>query len=94
MAKVKPHVNSAPAAVKNAREASLGVKGCQLFNLLPGYIRNTRGGSIENFKSSLDIFLSTIPDQPTVPGFARAAESNSLVHQLALRAAQEGLVAT
>ena len=57
MAEVKPHVSSAPAAVKNAREASLGVKGCQLFNLLPGYIRNTRAGTIENFKSSLDRFL-------------------------------------
>ena len=36
-----------------------------------------------DFKGKLDKFLQRIPDQPTVPGGdGRAAESNSLVHQI------------
>ena len=31
------------------------------------------------FKKHLDIFLSGIPDQPTVTGLGRAASSNSLL---------------
>ena len=35
------HVNrSAPACVRKAREKSIGVKGAQMFNLLPDHLRN------------------------------------------------------
>ena len=33
---------------------------------------------VESFKNDLDGFLAKIPDQPTIPGLSRAANSNSL----------------
>ena len=50
MALPKPYVRTAPAAVRRARESSLAVKGCKLFNLLPADIRNMSGCSIDTFK--------------------------------------------
>ena len=76
---------SAPAPIRKAREASLAVKGCRLFNLLPASIRNMKATSVDQFKLALDNFLCKIPDQPTLDGFGRAAETNSLLHQLALK---------
>ena len=75
-------VPGAPANVRRAREFSLGVKGARIFNLLPSYIRNINSESIDTFKSALDKFLSEIPDHPTVGGRARAADTNSLLHQI------------
>ena len=72
------------AAVRKARESSLAVKGAALFNLLPKEIRDIDAKKVEPFKAKLDAFLSSVPDQPTVPGRSRAAESNSLLHQLPL----------
>jgi hypothetical protein len=82
MAVPKPYVRTAPASVRRAREASLGVKGCRLFNILPESLRSIHGTTLDIFKRELDNFLSTIPDQPTVPGLQRAAETNSLIHQI------------
>ena len=79
-----PVVRAAPAVVRNARERSLGVKGALIFNLLPDKLRSMNSQHIDYFKNHLDVFLSSIPDQPTVPGLGRAAESNSLLHQLPL----------
>ena len=75
---------TAPAAVRNARTGSLAVKGAQLFNLLPLQLRNSDHGDILMFKNHLDIFLSDIPDEPTVQGLTRAAISNSLLAQIPL----------
>ena len=79
-----PHniVTSSPALVKKARETSLGVKGAQIFNLLPTEVRNIDSSSVDIFKKQLDVFLSDIPDQPTTAGLGRAAQSNSLLHQI------------
>ena len=85
MALPKPYVRTAPAAVRRARESSLAVKGCKLFNLLPADIMNMSGCSVDTFNHSVDTFLATIPDQPTVPGLMRAASSNSLIDQLAMQ---------
>ena len=85
MAVPLPYARTAPAAVKRARESSLGVKGCQLFNLLPPNIRNMTGVTTDVFKKALDNFLSTVPDQPTVSGLTRAAATNSLIDQLAMQ---------
>ena len=71
-----------PAVVKKARENSLGVKGALLFNLLPDSLRTMNTDHVDMFKNHLDIFLTSIPDQPTVAGLGRAAETNSLLHQL------------
>ena len=76
---------AAPAAIRRAREASLGVKGSRLFNLIPDPIRNMQGCTVDQFKAALDTFLATVPDQPTIEGTSRAAETNSLIHQLAMR---------
>ena len=78
-----PLARGAPAAVRRARESSLAVRGARLFNLLPASLRN-QAGSFDTFKRHLDIFLSVVPDQPTVPGLARAAASNSLMDQIPL----------
>ena len=75
-------VTSSPAPVRKARETSLGVKGAQIFNLLPTEVRNIDSSSVDIFKKQLDIFLSDIPDQPTTAGLGRSAQSNSLLHQL------------
>ena len=77
----KAVVRAAPSAVRNARERSLGVKGAQIFNLLPEQIRSMNTDHIDMFKNHLDVFLASIPDQPTMTGLGRAAESNSLLHQ-------------
>ena len=78
----KQIVVHAPASVRRAREASLSVKGARLFNLLPASIRNLNADNVETFKRELDWFLSLVPDQPTIAGNLRAAETNSLLHQI------------
>ena len=80
----QPVPRSAPANIRRAREASLGVRGAKLFNQLPIHIRNSNVTTIESFKSILDQYLANIPDQPTVSGLTRAAETNSLLHQIPL----------
>ena len=85
MALPKPFVRTAPASVRRARESSLAVKGCQLFNLLPPNIRNMKGCSVDVFKRAVDTFLATLPDQPTVIGLTRAAITNSLIDQVAMQ---------
>ena len=70
-------VAKAPAMVRRAREASLAVKGARLFNLLPATIRNIDSDNVEIFKKELDSFLSLVPDQPTIAGYPRPAETNS-----------------
>lgn len=73
-----------PASVKAAKESSLRVRGCQLFNLLPASLRNSNHGDILMFKNNLDHYLSCVPDQPTTPGLVRHAQTNSLLHQVPL----------
>ena len=56
----------APNEVKRASEGSLAVRGAKLFNLLPRNIRDTEltvTNSVIPFKTKLDNFLTTIPDQ-------------------------------
>ena len=79
---LKPLCSKAPAAVRKAREASLQVKGAKVFNCLPRGIRDIVTATPENFKSTLDNWLSTIPDKPNIPGRQRAAPSNSLLDQI------------
>ena len=49
-----------------------------------GWSRNENSGDFALFKNHLDIFLSTVPDQPTIPGLSRAAATNSLLDQVPL----------
>ena len=78
----KTIVRSAPTIVKNAREQSLGVKSAGIFNLLPEKLRSMNSEHVDIFKNHLDVFLMSIPDQPTMTGLGRAATTNSLLDQL------------
>ena len=62
----------------------INVHGTKLFNILPKSLRNEDSGDFLLFKNHLDIFLSKIPDQPTVAGLGRAAQTNSLIDQVPL----------
>ena len=72
----------ANSAVRNARAASLGLRGAKMFNLLPVGVRTLNGVSVDRFKSELDKFLSIVPDQPTCPGRPSAVVTKSLLDQL------------
>ena len=52
--------------------------------LLSKGLRNEDCGDFDLFKNHLDIFLGTVPDQPTTPGHIRAAATNSLMDQVPL----------
>ena len=58
----------------------------RLFNCIPGTIRNLTGVTTDTFKSHLDKWLKTVPDQPRGGGYSErvAAESNSIQHQAAI----------
>ena len=75
-------LQSAPAAVRQARAGSLAVRGAQLFNAMPVTLRNSDHGDVLMFKNHLDIYLQNIPDQPTSAGSARGALTNSLLQQV------------
>ena len=79
---IRPYKRSSPSAVINAREASLSVKGCRLFNLLPRKLRDITTGGVDQFKAELDSWLATVPDQPSIPGRQLGAKSNSLLDQV------------
>ena len=49
-------VRAAPTKVRNARERSLGVRGVQIFNLLPDQLRSMNSQHIDYFKNHLDVF--------------------------------------
>ena len=84
LAVVRPSApHDAPAAVRNAREASLQVKGSRLFNLIPLELRGM-SGTVLQFKNGLDSWLSDVPDQPTISSRQRAAATNSLLDQVPL----------
>ena len=72
------------AVIRNARASTFAVKGAQLFNLMPLNLRNSNHGDIPMFKNHLDIYLWSIPDQPTTRGLARNAKTNSLLDQVPL----------
>ena len=80
--KVNQH---APIQVKRASDASLAVRGARIFNLLPQNIRDTLltpNKSVIPFKTKLDQFLSSVPDQPTIQSRKRPAQTNSLLDQI------------
>ena len=89
LCRVAPVSPRAPVGVRRAMEAGLATKGAKLFNILPAEIRNIDVARVDLFKAKLDSFLSTIPDEPSIPGRGRAAESNSLLHQIPILRQQQ-----
>ena len=45
-----------PSSVRRAKESSMRVRGCQLFNLLPAVLRNANHGDILMFKGEVHTF--------------------------------------
>ena len=85
LCEVRPVNRKAPTQVRRVAESSLAVKGARCFNLLPRAVRDVTlplSRSVAPFKTKLDTFLSTIPDQPTVQCRRRPASSNSLLDQI------------
>ena len=72
------------ARVKTLREHSFSIHAPKLFNSMPKHIRDISDVSVDTFKYHLDKLLATIPDEPSVPGYAkqRAANTNSLLDQI------------
>ena len=78
------HIQAATLPTK-LHTCSVLNKCCTLYNSLPPALRLLAQGdaepNFEAFKTSLDNWLSSIPDQPYTAGSPRAAQSNSIVHQ-------------
>ena len=76
--------------VQDLRNASFFSVAPTIFNQLPFELRNfaipevPSKKNVEKYKEGLDEYLWNVPDQPDIPGVQnrRAAESNSLVHQI------------
>ena len=83
---IPKYCTKSPSAVWQARETSLSVHGARLFNLIPQHLRDMSVGTVEQFKHGLDDWLVTVPDQPTIPGRQRAANTNSIIDQVAYAA--------
>jgi len=82
---VVPFIKSGLSSkLKTLKSNSFNHIAPMLYNILPRDMRIVYDpeDSFETFKKDLDIFLSTIPDQPTVAGLPRSAKSNSLIHQV------------
>ena len=79
---IPPLLTSCSPHTQKLREASLSVRGPRLFNSLPKHLRDMRNCTKDAFKSALDKYLQTIPDEPQIQGYtaSRRAESNSLLH--------------
>ena len=77
-----------PAKIRKLMENGLLYHGVRLFNMLPADLRQTSSAeetaNIDSFKRRLDQFLWLIPDEPgpNKGDKTRAAESNSLLHQV------------
>ena len=69
---------------RKKRENSFQIAGPKLFNCLPKSIRNLKNIGVEEFKENLDLFLSTVPDEPKIGGAMplNCEKSNSVIHQV------------
>ena len=76
-----------PSLIKRLKYDLLSFKGPRIFNILPYEIRSYKPSKLSNdiilgFKNVLDRFLQTVPDQPTIYGLNRPANSNSIIDQI------------
>ena len=76
-------------AVRTQIHNSTTSKMSRLFNILPANLANIEGVTMDTFKQHLDKWLQTIPDEPRIDNYSKMVEkeSNSLLHQVATRAA-------
>ena len=72
--------------IQSMRDRSFQVNGARIFNSLPKSVRNLTRTSIEDFKSKLDKYLETLPDEPKLTNYTpavcnqiTASPSNSII---------------
>ena len=63
-----PAIRRTKSSLQTIRYKSFFVHGAKLFNMLPQSTRNISNCKFKIFKSSVDKFLSTIPDEPHLSG--------------------------
>ena len=77
-----PRINyRALASVVTLKESSFAVYAPRLFNELPIELRNF-SGQLDVFKRMLDKFLSSVPDQPSMPNYPQPSPNNTLIAQI------------
>ena len=80
---VPPLVKRGTQFIQTMKNNSFLVLGAQLFNILPHNIRNITNCKFELFKSAVDGFLSSVPDEPHLNGYnnrTNGAVSNCLLN--------------
>ena len=83
---VVPDVDRKAATAKQLDQV-FQVHGPKLFNCLPARIRNISKIGLDEFKSALDKWLESIPDQPKIDGLTPGTQdlsgvySHSIIHQ-------------
>ena len=60
-----PNYKGSVARFKTLFEASLRIEGAKLYNCIPRHLRDFNGTK-ETFKHNLDLFLSSVPDEPAI----------------------------
>ena len=78
---IPSRIRDAAQRIDTMRENSLPIRGPNLFNILPPEV-NSYTGELEGFKNKLDKFLSTIPDQPSLPQYHQPSGRNGLITQV------------
>lgn len=77
-----PVTKNSSEHAKTLRNHAYRARVSRLFNSLPQYLRNLSPDTpLVKVKSTLDRYLATIRDEPTLPGYSTAAASNSMIHQ-------------
>ena len=71
-----PRQTSKSMAVNSLKYNSFSSMGPMLFNRIPNIVKDK--STLETFKSSLDDFLMSLPDNPPTPGYV-SANSNSVL---------------
>ena len=75
---------SATARVKTMVEQSFAVRGPRLFNSIPLSLR-TGSLTFDSFKRHLDVYLSKVDDEPSLPNYPSRWSSNSLLDRRDVR---------
>ena len=78
--------------VQKLRQQSFQMSGPRLWNCLPKSVRNMKTKEIEEFKQTLDEYLSKVPDEPKCDGLIPGASNvlsgrptNTIIYQVARR---------
>ena len=61
------------AKVQKLRQQSFKMSGPRLWNCLPKSVRNLKTNNLDEFKQTLDEYLSKVPDEPKCDGLSPGA---------------------